>query len=246
MGFPRKKVGKQGKWPQALGLFATPLLLVFIFRWMLYEPFVIPSESMMPNLLVHDHIIVEKFSYGIKSPFGDGWLFKWIEPKRGDVVVFRFPENREVYFIKRLIGLPGDHIKVQNGQITINNKPWMLQPIGKEVYNDEDDFTYYIEMIPLESISNEEDHLVRFYSSQNHVDPVEKEFIVPAGSYFMMGDNRDQSHDSRFWGFVDEKYLIGKATRIWLSCEDTIPTAPMICDPLKLRTDRIFKKVGQL
>lgn len=248
--FPRKKIGKQGRWPYAIALFLTPLFLVFAIRWLFYEPFVIPSESMVPNLLVHDHIVVNKYSYGIKAPFGDGWLMKFGRPRRGDVVVFRFPLNRDVFFIKRLVGLPGDRISVQNGQITVNDRPWIIQNISPDVYNDEDDFTYYLETVPAEDSagglrSPEREHLIRLFAGQEHADPEEKRFTVPANAYFVMGDNRDQSHDSRFWGFVDEKLLVGKAAVIWLSCEDTIPTAPMICDPLKLRTERIFQKVGE-
>ena len=148
MGFPRKKIGRQGTWISALVLLVLPLLIIVLFRWILFEPFVIPSASMMPTLLVHDHLFVTKYSYGIKAPFGDGWLVRFSEPKRGDIVVFRYPEKREVFFIKRLIGLPGDSIKVQNGQITLNGKPWVIRNVGKELYNDEEDFSYYYEGIP--------------------------------------------------------------------------------------------------
>lgn len=249
MGFPLKKIGKQGTWISALSFFFAPLLLVFIFRWLIIEPFVIPSESMQPNLMVHDHVFVAKYSYGIKMPIGDGWLYKFSHPNkkptRGDIIVFRYPENRDVFFIKRLIGLPGDKISIQNGQIILNGKAWTIQTIAKEIYNDEDDFNYFIESIPSEQTYGPLEHLIKLSASQYAVE-AEKQIVVPVGSYFVMGDNRDQSHDSRFWGFVDEKYLIGRATYIWLSCEDTIPTAPMICDPLKLRRERIFKKVGEL
>lgn len=242
--FPIKKIGKQGTWVSAFSLFLTPLLAVFLIRWLFIEPFVIPSESMMPNLMIHDHVLVSKFGYGIKMPFGDGWLVKYKQPKRGDIIVFRYPENREVFFIKRLIGLPGDKISVQNGQISINDKPWTIGPIGQNSFSDETDFSYFIETIPGKNSEAADEHLIRLFANRSHVDPIEKIFEVPGDSYFVMGDNRDQSHDSRFWGFVPEKYLVGRALSIWLSCEETIPTAPMICDPLKLRTERIFKKVG--
>lgn len=236
----QKKVGKQGTWPQAIATFILPIFLIFAFRWFLYEPFVIPSESMVPNLLIHDHILVKKYSYGFKPPMGDGWLFKYAEPKRGDIVVFRFPENRDVFFIKRLIGLPGDKITVQNGQISINDKPWVLNPLPSDIYDDEDEFNYYFE----DTGSGEGNpHVIRLFKKNEHLGPEEKILTVPEKSYFVMGDNRDQSHDSRFWGFVSEDLLVGKADVIWLSCSETLASAPFICDPLRLRAERFFKTI---
>ena len=204
----------------------------------MFEPFVIPSESMNPNLLTHDHILVKKFSYGLKRPIGDGWLWKYNEPQRGDVVVFRFPENRDVFFIKRLIGLPGDESAVQNGQVSVNGKPWVLSPHLADSFPDEDVFNYYTEaaekVIP---------HTIRLLASFSGADGEEKKLIVPKKSYFVMGDNRDQSRDSRVWGFVPENLLVGKATIIWLSCEETLVSAPFICDPLRLRSERFLKTI---
>lgn len=255
MFFPIKKIGQQGTWIKALSLFFSPLLIVFLIRWLFFEPFVIPSESMMPNLLIHDHVLVLKYSYGIKAPFGDGWVYKKTEPQRGDIVVFRYPKNRDVFFIKRLIGLPGDRIKIQNGRITINNTPWVVQIVRPEDLAESlaeaDDFSYYSETVSINPIHPSEahikpsSHLIRFVKPENQ-ELTFDEFIVPAHSYFVMGDNRDQSHDSRFWGYVDEKYLIGRAAYIWLSCSETILMAPMICDPLKIRPERMFKKVENL
>ncbi|MFZ3228715.1 MAG: signal peptidase I [Pseudobdellovibrio sp.] len=242
-----KKIGLQGSWPKAIGTFLLPIVLIFVFRWFVFEPFVIPSESMVPNLLIHDHILVKKFAYGLKPPVGDGWLFKYSNPQRGDVVVFRFPENRDIFFIKRLIGLPGDEIIVQNGQISINGKPWSLEPkpIDNSVstlVEDSDEtvdvFNYYNE-----HIDESHQHMIRLFANLNHLGPDEKKFIVPEKSYFMMGDNRDQSHDSRFWGFVPEELLVGKAYFIWLSCSETLASAPFICDPLHLRMKRFFKTI---
>lgn len=239
MNLIKQKIGKQGTWPQALLTFFLPLVLVFLFRWFLFEPFVIPSESMVPNLLIHDHIVVKKFSYGFKPPVGDGWLWKFKEPQRGDVVVFRFPENRDVFFIKRLIGLPGDQITVQNGQVAVNGIPWSLSPLEAGTQADEDVFNYYTE-----TSDNEESHIIRLFTKYDHLLPEEKKYTVPEHSYFVMGDNRDQSHDSRFWGFMNEDLLVGQASLIWMSCEETLISAPFICDPLRLRSRRFFKTIN--
>lgn len=247
MGFPRIKKGRQGRWPQALILFIMPITLVFCIRWLLIEPFVIPSESMVPTLLVHDHIFVNKISYGIKHPFGDGWIWMFNKPQRGDVVVFRYPENRDVFFVKRLIGLPGDHLQIQNGQITVNGEPWRLELSLDSHDNDPDKiFTYFYEKVPGDQRikpQKSEGHEIRLMASGIHIDPDMRDIIVPKDSYFMMGDNRDQSSDSRFWGFVNRKLIIGKAVAIWLSCSETLESTPMMCDPAKLRVDRIFKGV---
>ena len=239
MNFLVTKKGKQGTWPQALITFLIPLFLIFVFRWFLFEPFVIPSESMVPNLLIHDHILVKKFSYGLKLPIGDGWIWKYKQPARGDVVVFRFPENRDVFFIKRLIGLPGDQLIIQNGQISVNGIPWTLSPLPENFSADQNDFNYYSENV----YPAQNSHTIRLFASGAHVDQDEKKITVPANSYFVMGDNRDQSRDSRFWGFVPEHLLVGKASVIWLSCEETLASAPFICDPFRLRSDRFFKTI---
>lgn len=247
MSFPKHKKGKQGRWPAAIALVVAPLIAILVLRWLFYEPFVIPSESMMPNLLVHDHIVVSKYSYGIKPPFGDGWILKYTQPRRGDIAVFRFPQNRDVFFIKRIVGIPGDRVSVQNGQVIVNGQPWVLENITAGAYDDENNFTYFLETVPAAGeVVPEQTHKIRLFSSAAHVDPEEKIFDVPANSYFVLGDNRDQSHDSRFWGMVDEKYIVGKAEIIWLSCSATMASAPMLCDLLQLRPERMFRKVGTL
>lgn len=238
----RPKIGKQGTWPQALSVFFLPIFFIFTFRWFVFEPFVIPSESMVPNLLIHDHIVVKKFSYGMKWPVGDGWIMKWKAPERGDIIVFRYPENRDVFYIKRLIGLPGDRVVVQNGQIAVNGKPWVLKPSSEVGYQDDQMFNYFVEQVQPERLDGKP-HVIRFFSKNDHVGSEEKEFVVPENSYFAMGDNRDQSHDSRFWGFIPEELLVGKASFIWLSCHETLESARFICDPTKLRKERIFQQI---
>jgi signal peptidase I len=282
----KKKIGRQGTWLNAIRLLLSPLIIIFSVRWILLEPFVIPSSSMEPTLVVHDHIVVQKFIYGIRSPFGEGWLYNFKKPKHGDVIVFRYPENEKVYFIKRLIGIPGDKVIIENGQITVNGLPWTLIPTEDAGIVENADFNYFIETVPdydkikqfkeksllgdgkkdlskltpeeielrfekkLQADPNQElreiettDHFVRFRADLRHVDPVAKEFVVPDNSYFVMGDNRDESHDSRFWGVVPHNLLVGKAVRIWLSCHSTLENAPTICDPTKMRMDRIYKEV---
>ncbi len=230
MNFPRKKIGLQGRWPQALILFFMPIFLIFGLRWFFYEPFVIPSESMVPNLYIHDHILVQKFSYGLKPPMGDGWIFRWSLPQRGDVVVFRYPENRDVFFIKRLIGLPGDVIKTKGMSLTVNGHIYQLDP-----YFTNGDF---------EENNLQKKYVVRFDQDSTFDQTEEKEFIVPEKSYCVMGDNRFNSHDSRFWGFVSEDFIVGKAQFIWLSCQETLVSMPFICNPMTLRSDRLFMGIN--
>lgn len=227
MGTPNLK----GTWNQAILTFLFPILLVMGGRWALFEPFVIPSGSMIPNLLIHDHILVKKFSFGLHIPFSDKWLLQWAQPSRGDIVVFKYPENPDVYYIKRLIGLPGDRIEVNAGRISVNGQPFNLSP--QEGSQLEAGFQYFIEN------NSEMSYLVRFLFEPGS--PETQVFQVPQGQYFFMGDNRDQSSDSRVWGFVKNEYLVGKAWVIWLSCESTLPTMTFVCDPSQIRFDRLFQ-----
>ena len=229
----------KGTWGQAVLTFLFPVLLVLIFRWALYEPFVIPSGSMIPNLLIHDHILVQKFAFGLHIPFSDKWMFQWQSPERGDIVVFKYPENPDVFYIKRLIGLPGDVVEVQNGHITLNGEKWPLKTYLGQVDLDPD-FNYYDEFIVQKS-KKTGSHLIRFMSPEV-IDGIKNQtFVVPKGHFFFMGDNRDQSSDSRYWGYVKNEYLVGKAWLIWLSCQSTLPTMTFVCDPSQIRWSRFFK-----
>jgi signal peptidase I len=217
-------MSKKGTWKQAIVTFFSPLFLILGIRWAIVEPFVIPSESMVPQLLVHDHILVKKFSFGVKIPFADTWLLRWGKPESGDVIVFKYPANPSVYYVKRLIGMPGDKIEVNQGRIFRNGKAFELFPkVGEE-------FTF------------KESHDGKKYDVRLHkdLDAESSVFEVPENHYFMMGDNRDNSSDSRVWGFVSENLLVGKAWLIWLSCEETLEDARFICDPLKMRWTRVF------
>lgn len=231
----------RGTWPQALFTFFLPLFLILVLRWIVVEPFVIPSGSMIPNLLIHDHILVKKFSYGVKVPFADNWLVRWQEPRRGEIVVFKNPSQTDIYFIKRLIGLPGDTVRFENSRLYINGEEWPTEFIKKSEQPDlsrlpDDEFDYLLENAP------DFPHIIRYYnSSLSNSDA--REFKVPAGQYFFMGDNRDQSSDSRIWGSVPENLIVGKAWLIWLSCDQMLASAPYLCDPSQLRLSRFFKSL---
>ena len=224
---------KKGTWDQAILTFLFPIALVLGLRWIMIEPFVIPSGSMIPNLLIHDHILVKKFAYGLRVPFADKWLVRWANPERGQVVVFKYPENPDVYYIKRLIGLPGDEVIVKNGRISVNGEAWALTPFANPA--NEPGFFYFSET------GKTENHVVRFLSNDETGES--KVFIIPQGQYFFMGDNRDQSADSRYWGFVKEEYLVGQAWMVWLSCNSTLPTMTFVCDPAQIRWNRLFSPV---
>lgn len=230
---------KKGTWPQALKGFFSPILIILILRWGVVEPFVIPSGSMIPQLLIHDHILVKKFTYGLKIPFFDSWLVRWSAPERGQVIVFKFPENPDVYYIKRLIAVPGDIVKVKDGRISVNEQEWKVIPTSSletDASNFEKNFDYFKELTP------GHEHLIRFL--KNREAPSEEiVYKLAPHQFFFMGDNRDQSSDGRVWGFVDEELLVGQAWIVWLSCKDTLPSAPFVCDPSLLRWQRFFTTV---
>lgn len=226
-----KRKNLKGTWNQAILTFLFPILLVLTVRWALIEPFVIPSGSMIPNLLVYDHVVVNKLSYGLHVPFSNKWLFQWGQPERGDIAVFKYPENPDVYYIKRLIGVPGDTITSVGGRITLNGQ--VLNLVQAEAT--ESGFDYFTETI------GDRTHLIRFFENRTAETVT---FTVPENEYFFMGDNRDQSSDSRIWGAVKNEYLVGRASLIWLSCENTLPTMKFVCDPSQIRWNRIFKKLN--
>ncbi|MFY9178647.1 MAG: signal peptidase I [Venatoribacter sp.] len=198
--------------------FFPVLLVVFVLRSFIAEPFQIPSGSMEPGLVKGDFILVSKFSYGIRMPVFDFTLIPTGEPERGDVMVF-FPPNDPRYFIKRVIGLPGDHIVFRNRQLTINGKAIETTLTGGEpAYS------------PIKYLAEEQlgDHLptIQWMVGESSLTGKtviwagpEGEWTVPEGQYFMMGDNRGNSADSRAWGFVPEKNIVGQAKAIWMHWE---------------------------
>jgi signal peptidase I len=188
--------------------FFPVLLLVLLVRSFLFEPFRIPSPSMMPNLVEGDLIFVSKFAYGLRLPLTNTKVLSTGEPRRGDVVVFRLPSDPSVHYIKRLIGLPGDHVIVRGDRLTINGAPVPLEPDG--VYSG--GYGFSGSKLGIERLGD--DHQVMFATERSSTD---YDAVVPSGHYFFMGDNRDDSQDSRFprVGFVPAENLVGRAVRIW-------------------------------
>lgn len=202
--------------------FFPVLLAVLVLRGFLYEPFRIPSGSMMPTLLVGDFILVNKYDYGLRLPVTHTKITPGDKPERGDVAVFRFPENESLDYIKRVIGLPGDHISYYNRRISINGTP-----VKTEYQYNYEGLGESSDLMINQGCDNIKIECKVFIESFDGVDytmmtnpdvrySADGEIFVPAGHYFVMGDNRDHSNDSRFWGFVPEDNLVGKAVMIWM------------------------------
>ncbi len=180
--------------------FFPVLLIVLVVRSFVFEPFRIPSGSMMPTLLQGDFIFVKKYSYGLRLPVLETKVIETGEPQRGDVVVFRLPSQPNVNYIKRVIGLPGDVIEYRNHQLTINGEP---APISRD-----DEPAQYTEIL------GEREHDILINNPRSRAS--EGTYVVPEGHYFMMGDNRDNSRDSRYIDAIPETHLVGEAVRIWM------------------------------
>jgi signal peptidase I len=194
--------------------FFPVLIVVVVLRSFVIEPFRIPSGSMIPTLEIGDFIIVQKYAYGIRLPVINKKIIDTGEPKRGDVVVFRYPVDPSINFIKRLVGLPGDRIQwTSDKKLIINGKmaaEEALEPYPYDSRRGKIDVTHLRETLPREG--GEHLHNIIIESSTGAAG----EWVVPQGHYFMMGDNRDNSSDSRYWGYMPEKYLVGKAAVVWL------------------------------
>lgn len=193
--------------------FFPVLLIVFILRSFLFEPFRIPSGSLEPTLLMGDFILVNKYDYGLRLPVVHKKILDDHMPKHGDIIVFRWPGNPAVDFIKRVIGLPGDHISYINRDVYVNGVKMTQTFMQKSLAQDEDN---------TERLLVEKNENLMGINHDIFVDPERqsrdyRDIVVPNGMYFVMGDNRDFSQDSRFWGFVPDKNIVGKAVMIWMS-----------------------------
>lgn len=244
-------------WTEGPGSFLLAISLALFVRWAFFEAYVIPSNSMLPTLLVHDHIFVNKIIYGIRRPFSEKWFVQWAHPQRGEVVVFKAPDNKEQYYIKRIVGIPGDRVLYENGNLYVNEK-LIERSIPQELkeewtYLRDSDFPGDQAAGGMSLYVHWEEHMAdKTYSillrkegsSQGTFGPV----TVPNGEYLVMGDNRDNSQDSRAWEeanrFVPRSYLIGRASLVWLSCESTLPVVTFLCNPLTIRWKRFFHSVN--
>jgi len=198
-------------------------LIVLVVRSFIVEPFRIPSGSMYPTLEIGDFILVSKSSYGVKLPVTGTKIIPTGEPHRGDVVVFKYPKDPEVDYIKRVIGLPGDTVAYKNRVVYINGKPASQKVLGIYIGTGAGKMmngaTLVEESLPLKR-GGVKKHQILIDQDKSSFDmpPVK----VPQGYYFMMGDNRDHSNDSRFWGFVPEKNLKGRAFMIWMNWDNGV------------------------
>lgn len=219
---------RQPTWIEYSGSFFPVIALVFFLRSFLYEPFKIPSSSMVPTLVIGDLILVNKFSYGVRLPVLNKKIIDVGDPQRGDVMVFKYPKDMTQDYIKRVIGVPGDKITYENKRLTVNDKPVTYASMGD--YLDDESLEYqqqYLESLPNVQhriLTNKNKRTIDLgaVDSFPHRDACVYSYekftcIVPEGNYFMMGDNRDNSADSRYWGFVPNKNIVGKAFFVWMN-----------------------------
>lgn len=249
---------KKPGWVETCASIFPVLFVVFVVRSFIYEPFQIPSGSMMPTLLIGDFIVVEKYAYGLKNPLTQATLIPTGQPKRGDVVVFKYPRNPSLDYIKRLVGLPGDRVTYDpiSKQVTVQSgceggqscdkalavtysagtASDFVQTFGQSIGGGSNGGFFDIpttENVPQngirllerkETLGDVSHRIFTVPSASDQSDAYYQQagqpkgtWVVPAGYYFMMGDNRDNSADSRYWGFVPEKNLVGRASGIWMS-----------------------------
>jgi signal peptidase I len=249
----RRREDDGGLW-ETIKVIAQALLIAFFVRTFLFQPFNIPSGSLIPTLLIGDYLFVSKYAYGYSKysfPFSPD-LFSgrvWgAMPKRGDIVVFKVPKDNATDYIKRVIGLPGDRVQMREGNLFINGEMVKREFVDSSREDEgagyEHVVKHYVEMLP-----GGVTHLIQTFEDARALSNNTKEFVVPPGHLFMMGDNRDNSADSREWGFVPFENLVGRAEVIFFSIatrpgsSDTEPAWQIWRWPWTVRWDRLLKPV---
>ncbi len=223
-------------WVEYPKSFFPVILLVFLLRSFLAEPFKIPSGSMLPTLLVGDFILVNKYTYGIRLPVLNIKVADIKQPQRGEIMVFRYPDDPSVNFIKRVVGVPGDRITYQNKRLIINGKEIGVTTDGQFDYLDRRGSGNFVLAQRFQETLDSHQHAILNREESPSISLSEVEQFpfrdncvynemgfmctVPPGHYFMMGDNRDDSKDSRYWGFVPDRNIVGKAFMIWWNFSD--------------------------
>jgi len=202
--------------------FSVIALLVFTFRSVFYEPFRVPTGSMIPTIMIGDFILVNKFAYGFKVPFSDVlgdpiYISEPSMPQRGDIIVFKYPKDPNINYIKRLIAVPGDEVEIVNKIVFVNGEPAISEEIdGKAIMEDMDD-KFKFHNFKFNKVKLNNDSYVTQIDVDNYIKVDYSKTIIPEGQYFVMGDNRDYSADSRYWGFVPFENIKGKAMFVWFS-----------------------------
>ncbi len=220
------------------------VLALLTFRWIVFEPYVIPSGSMIPTLQVLDFIYVNKFAYGLRVPFSSTWLFKRDLPKRCDIAVFRSQTEPGTFLIKRVMGLPGERIELfESGRVRVNDKFLMTEKIASNDPGGDEDGTFFKE--DCGASDGGRSHIIRLttHLADLENDPIVYAANVPEDHLIMFGDNRHQSADSRVWGPLPNTELLGQALGVWLSCEKSVPGLARLCDPTSLRFERMFESL---
>jgi signal peptidase I len=211
----------RASWFKAAKTLLFPVFVILFIRWALFEPYIIPSGSMLPNLHIYDHVLVNKFRYGLRLPFAKQYVLNWSSFKRGDVIVFRYPKDENIFYVKRVIGLPGEKISWQGHQVFIN---------GEKIEQIAQSDNQYLEL-----------NWLLQYHSNGYVE--DGEYEIQKDEVFVMGDHRDNSSDSRVWGAVKINLVLGQVSRIWMACDKMLDPSIRLCDPRTIKWNRIGNKL---
>lgn len=207
------------------------MVIIWLIRSFIIQPYVVPTGSLEPTIIPGDFIVVNQFSYGFRMPITGETIVPVENPKRGDIALFRWPKDHDILYIKRVVGIPGDHIVYKDKQLYVNDKK-ATQTFDKYSHHTTDAGQTLLVIQKTEDLAGYS-HKIQQYADIKNVKDID--LVVPEGKYFMMGDNRDDSSDSRFWGLVDNQELIGKGTYIWMSIKGS---------PIKFRWNRIGNKIS--